>query len=206
LHFQGVNVPMFHYMPSCFTLVVNDLYFFNVSADFLLARRLGLPFPASAKMQEDGRIELRMSLGTERAMQPPIRLPFSRAGSEIYQPMFANEVFRDSPNAYDTDYVRGMSLDWPRGIGWPICFNEGNPKPLGRQATLDWLPRTTMSRADLHVMTIRQTLTMQANLWDYLYSSDDPGVRAVMRKAQKINKAWIKLPASELSGLKGDSN
>jgi hypothetical protein len=202
LHFQGVNVPMFHFMPSCFTLVVNDFYFFNLSADFLIARRIGLPFPASAIMRDDGRIELTMSPGQGRPMWPPIRLPFSRAGTEIYQPMFANEVFADSPETYDTDYVRSMSLDWKAGIGWPICFNEGTFKPFGREPTLDWLPVTTMSRADLHILMIRQTLTMQANLWDYLFSTDDPGVRAAVKKSQRINRTLSKLPTSELSGLK----
>ena len=43
LAFHATNVPMFHHMPSCFTLVINDFYFFNVSAEFLFARRLGFP-------------------------------------------------------------------------------------------------------------------------------------------------------------------
>lgn len=36
LHFQGTNTPMFHHLPCCFTLVINEFYFFNVSADFLV--------------------------------------------------------------------------------------------------------------------------------------------------------------------------
>lgn len=201
LHFQGTNVPMFHYLPSCFTLVINDFYFFNISADFLFARRFGFPYPAKS-MLRDGNLEIDMRSGRERIMLPPIRLPFSKDGTEIYQPIFSNEVFRDQPEMYDSTYVRDMSMDWNRGIGWPIQINDQRLIKVSSDPNLDWLPKTTHARADLHVMTVRQTLNMQADLWDYLYSTTDKALRHRMAAWQRINRIWSKLPSDQLSALK----
>lgn len=202
LHFQGTNVPMFHYLPSCFTLVINEFYFFNISADFLFARRLGFPYPKKSILRDDGKLELDMRSGRERPMLPPIRLPFSKDGTEIYQPIFSNEVFQDTPEMYDTAYVRAMSIDWNEGIGWPIQVIDQRWAKVPPEPTLDWFPRTVHTRADLHVMTARQTLTIQADLWDYLYSSTDKAVRKTMEAAQRINRTWSKLPSNQLCALK----
>lgn len=202
LHFQGVNVPMFHHFPSCFTLVINEFYFFNISADFLFARRIGFPYPATSMLRNDGQLGLDMRTGRERFMLPLIRLPFSKDGTEIYQPIFSNEVFRDRPEMYDTAFVRDMSMDWNNGIGWPTYINNQRLTKVSPEPTLDWFPKTAHVRADLHVMTIRQTLTMQADLWDYLYSTTDKAVRKAINAWQRINKIWSKLPSAQLSTLK----
>ena len=205
LHFQGTNVPMFHYFPSCFTLVINEFYLFNISADFLFARRLGLPYPQKLEMRDDGRLDLAMRSGRERVMLPLIRLPFSKSGTEIYQPIFSNEVFFEYPAIYDTKYVHDMSLDWNTGSGRPFQVNGDQLVRISAEPTMDWFPKTVHFRPDLHVMTIRQTLKMQADLWDYLYATaftTDKGVRKTIGECQRINRVWSKLPSDQLSTLK----
>ncbi len=103
---------------------------------------------------------------------------------------------------YDTDYVRGLSMDWNNGIGWPIQINNQRLTKVLPEPTLDWFPETTRVRADLHVTTIRQTLTMQADLWDYLYSTTDKAVRKTIDAWQRLNRTWSKLPSDQLSALK----
>lgn len=201
LHFQGINVPMFHHFPSCFTLVINEFYLFNVSADFLLARRLGFPYPEQAALQEDGKISVRIQPSRERIMLPPIRLSFSKAGTEIYQPMFSNEVLKDQPEVYGTDYVQNMSMDWNNGIGWPLQMRDQGLVKISAEPTRDWLPEQKHPRADLHLMTIRQTLTIQADLWDYLYSTTDRNLRKTMGLWQRINRKWCQLPSDQISTL-----
>ena len=188
LHFQGVNVPMFHHLPSCFTLVINQFYLFNVSADFLLARRVGFPYPEKAVLRTDGMLLTDIHPGRERLMLPPIRLPFSKDGTEIYQPIFSNEVFQVRPELYRTGYVRSMSMDWDGGIGWPIQVDGQKWTKIPPEPTTAWFPEMSHSRPRLHLMMIRQTLRMQANLWDYLYSTTDKGMRKVMGDWQRINR------------------
>ncbi len=200
LHFQGINVPMFHHFPSCFTLVINEFYLFNVSADFLLARRLGFPYPKQLALR-DGEMFVHIQPSRERIMLPPMRLPFSKAGTEIYQPMFANEVLKAQPEVYDTNYVQNMSMDWSNGIGWPLQMRDKRLVKISTDPTRDWLPEQKHQRTDLHVMTIRQTLKMQADLWDYLYSTTDRNLRKTMDFCQHTNRKWCKFPSDQISTL-----
>lgn len=188
LAFQAINVPTFHHMPSCFTLIINDFYFFNVSADFLFARRLGFPYPLNSFFQHDG-LHMNIVAGRERIMLPPVRLPFFEEGTEIYQPMFLNEVFRDDPQVYDTAYVKGMSMDWENGVGWPMLIRDHRLIKASPEPSLNWLPRSTHIRADLQTKIMRQTLKIQTDLWDYLYSTTDKNMRYVIKRCQQINKA-----------------
>lgn len=188
LAFHGANTPSFHHMPSCFTLIINDFYLFNISTEFLFARRLGFPYPSNSFYKPEG-LNAYIVAGRERIMHPPVRLPFSEGGTEIYQTMFLNEAFHDDPQVYNTPYVREMSMDWENGVGWPMLIRDHRLIKASPELSLEWFPRSAQIRANLHTQTMRQTLKIQADLWDYLYINTDKNMRDVVKKCQRINKA-----------------
>ena len=86
-----VNSPFFAFSPSCFGLVVNQFYFVNISSDFLLSRRLGLPFPAVKKMSnlDPNFMDVEMRDGMMRMLLPLIRVSYNKFCSR-----FTNQLFQ----------------------------------------------------------------------------------------------------------------
>lgn len=41
----GTDTPVFEHTPSCFSLTINNMIFFNYSKEFLLSKNLGFPYP-----------------------------------------------------------------------------------------------------------------------------------------------------------------
>ena len=90
LSFAGPTLLAFRWLPSAFSLVVNNLFLVNISSDFLLARRLGFPYP-QAPGQSLGRympdyIALRPGLG--RVLRPIFRGALQFDGIAFHQPIF----------------------------------------------------------------------------------------------------------------------
>jgi hypothetical protein len=117
LNFMGVDCLSFSLMPSAFVLAVNNYYFTNVSCQFLLAHRLGFPYPSDERLMPDGRLFSLINEGTNRVKRPVIRRPFRPGGVVIYQPMFKGGLIEPKVEVYDSEYVRENSLDVEGGIG-----------------------------------------------------------------------------------------
>lgn len=122
VQFIGVNTPAFQMNPCCFTLVINNLYLFNLSKEFLLLRRVGFPFSKDHKLdKESDRIGIEMVAGSRRIMSPLLKHELTNGGFEIYQPIF-NGLIKSFPDdelikLFDNEYVRNHCLDWNNGIG-----------------------------------------------------------------------------------------
>lgn len=54
LSFVGCDTPAFAQAPSCFSMRINGLWFLNMSYPYLLARRMGFPFPKETYTRGDG--------------------------------------------------------------------------------------------------------------------------------------------------------
>jgi hypothetical protein len=198
----GVNVPAFHYMPCCFTLVVNDLYFFNVSAEFLLARRMGFPYAESVRVRPDRLLEVVLAEGRQRTMHPILPLPFVHDGVEIYQPMFWDQLRSERRNFYEIPYVRPHALAWEYGIGRPTVVNGDVARVVLGDESVDVIPAMRHERHELHRRSMRQTLAVQASLWSYLYPGNKkfPAVRI----AENLNHRWLSMGPEEWSSLAPD--
>ncbi|SRR6266478_1606153 len=110
----AANSPAFQVMPSCFTLQVNHLLFFNVSNMMLLAARLGLPFVSSSRY--DTGIEI--AAGYRKRKFPLLRTRLEEPALDLYQPILAptEPIFPDgSPliaeSIYDSPFVRDSCRD-----------------------------------------------------------------------------------------------
>lgn len=118
----GIDTPIFHHMPSCFGLRINNTILVNASCPWMISERAGFPHPsyngeyewigkALKTPLENGRCKIRAPIFPKTSPPP--------GGISVFQPMFRNisESLRD---AYDYPHIRRHSLNFDRGIGWPI--------------------------------------------------------------------------------------
>ena len=212
INFTGVNLPLFHHAPVCFSLLINHLCFFNISTEFLFSRRLGLPYPQSMQIMEPGKSFAMMMPGRERVMFPLLRYPFSTNGVEIYQPIFSlkfmlGEGLDELAKLYDTPYVRDLSLFCDSELGAPLIQQGRSIKKYPNIPSLDWYPSQIFDLEALRDLALIQTLRVQASLVNDSPTSEDKSVRAKAEKLRKINLmmankiAKAKAVPSSLQGL-----
>lgn len=127
LSFIGPTTLAFRFLPSALGLVINRLCFVNVSCDYLLARRLGFPYPPapiiSIARQTPDYCEL--GRGLHRVLRPVYAEPLQLDGAIFYQPMFPSELTWPPRPFYEAEYVKAHSLDWEAGIGG-IYYSKGD--------------------------------------------------------------------------------
>lgn len=118
LSFGGADTPAFSYAPSAFTLIVNNFYFTNLSSAFLLARRLGFPYPRNMSLLPD-REEIFCELlpGRKRVMRPVLQHPLPRQSVTVFQPMYGSELVNERSPLYYEEYVRDHSIEPLHGVG-----------------------------------------------------------------------------------------
>lgn len=116
--FRGVNLPLFHYQPSCFGLVINNYYFLNMSTHSLFSRRIGFPYITNASYSNEeiykGMVVGEVQKGIERIMFPLLRKRVFGFPLELYQPILDKSILNTD---FMTHYVRDNSLDISNGKG-----------------------------------------------------------------------------------------
>jgi hypothetical protein len=119
LSFIGPNLLAFRFAPVALGLIINGLCFVNISCDYLLARRLGFPYPRSAIISIGSQKEdyCELGPGQDRVLRPIYTGPLQLPGAMYCQPMFSSEMTRPARALYEKDYVRAHSLDWASGVG-----------------------------------------------------------------------------------------
>lgn len=129
INFIGTDTDVFQMTPCCYTLRINNYYFFNVSKEFLLSRRIGFPYPIESEYISENSDEVLIDMkdGQERKMLPLIRKNHFMQGIEIYQPMFEASR-KDLFELHNNDYVRENCLSLEKGVGKPFLYNRNNNK------------------------------------------------------------------------------
>ena len=167
LTFVGCDSPAFAQTPSCFSLSINNLVFFNVSLPYLLARRMGFPFPIESYMMEDGRLYCRLGEGRKRIMRPVLRKPISIQGTELYQPIFVGSITCEGDEKgkrlYGAKYVRDNCISWEEGIGRIYIKRDSRISACSRCQSMEWLPERTHKAGDLFFDI--QCLTLEWQLY-----------------------------------------
>lgn len=167
LNFPGTNTPSFQYLPCCFTLIINNYAFFNMATDFLISRRIGLPYPEESWWEGWPKVAFAMVQGSGRVRLPLIRKSLNTRCAQIYQPMFSRKEIRELiPSAYDNDYVRSLALDHDKGIGKVFVTHGRRITEYPTEKSLLWLPGQVWSEADLEFLITKQTLDFQNYLMD----------------------------------------
>jgi hypothetical protein len=161
----GCDSPAFAQTPSCFSLSINNLVFFNVSHPFLLARRMGFPFPRESYMMEDGRLYCSLGEGRKRIMRPVLRKPISIEGVELYQPIFTGSISCEgderAKRLYASKYVRDNCISWQEGIGRIYIKRDSRVSAYSGCPSMEWWPERPHKPADLFFDIQRVTLEWQ---------------------------------------------
>lgn len=125
----GIQTPGFNYMPSCFSLMINNFIFFNASTDFLFSRRVGFPYPNQIYLiGQKGQIVFSdINPPKKRIMKPVIRKRLHPAILIIYQPVIRKEViaYKYNNKYYEDNYVKDKMLIKEEGKG-RILVEQGN--------------------------------------------------------------------------------
>lgn len=201
LTFVGCNTPSFYHTPSCFSLIINSFYFLNMSYEFLIARRIGLPYSIEEFVNpEDESSNMLLAKGRERVMKPLLRKVMRPDGCELYQPMFPLQVSdSETRNLYDTEYVRSCSMDWPQGVGKIYKQERGTLREYSMQPSLEWIPTTAYEIDALNKEFTVETLGWQNYITDMLPSLDllqsdrKKFLRRKFRQLRNINTKLIKM-------------
>jgi len=185
LSFFGCETPIFAHTPSCFSLRINNIYFFNVSYPGLLARRMGFPFPFETYAVDDGREFYRFTWGRNRIIKPILKKLISIEGTELYQPMFAAFIpFKgqgDIKELYDVEYVRNNCISWGRGIGRIFVKNKFGVNVYSNCPSREWLPERTYNLKELRFGISSLTFEWQLYLMDKL----GPSVKMLSREGKR---------------------
>jgi hypothetical protein len=208
LRFEGTTAPAFQYSPTCFVVIVNDLFFFNVSTDFLLSKTMGLPYPTKMSYTNTPRMEVDLVSGRERMIWPLVRMRYNRHCSEIYQPMIRRAILCKDPY-YDSSYVKSLCSDYRRGIG-RIFYSFGpSVTEFPETESRVWIPNVTWDDDELVKVSRRQMLEFQIHLNEYGPMQRKIGsvvnmdkkkkelVEAQIKTAKSINRMFLKRLMSE---------
>jgi hypothetical protein len=202
LQFDITGVPAFQYHPSCFYLVVNDYYFFNVATDFLLSKRMGLPYPSQISYTNTPAMKMKMHEGKERIAYPPVTLRYARKCAQIFQPMFKIETKSQFNEYYETDFVKSITLDHSKGAGKVFYYDGVRLSQFPVDKSDCWLPPKTWNDNELRLTVGKQTLEFQLHLLKYGptdrkidYRHISPEKRRLVREqvqlATKVNKMFL---------------
>jgi hypothetical protein len=175
LTFFGCDSPGFAQTPSCFSLSINHLVFFNVSYPYLLARRMGFPFPIESHLMEDGRLYCPLGEGRKRIMRPVLRKPISIEGVELYQPIFIGSMTCEgderAKRLYGAKYVRDNCISWEEGIGRIYMKRDSRVSAYSSGPSMEWRPEKAHKPADLFFDIQRVTLEWQLYIMNHMAPS-----------------------------------
>ena len=210
LTFLGCDLPAFVQTPSCFSLSINNLVFFNMSNPYLLARRMGFPFPLESYIMEDGRLYCRFSEGRNRIMLPVLKKPISIEGTELYQPIFIGSIAcagdEKAKKLYSAKYVRDNCISWEEGIGRIYIKRDSKISAYSRCPSMEWLPERTHEADELFFGI--QSLTLEWQL--YIIKNLTPSVKLLSEEKRKqmvklldLGKYYNREMVKHLNKIKG---
>jgi ribosomal protein L44E len=173
IQFIGVNLPFFSFVPSCFSLAINQFYFINISADFLFSRRLGLPSPKEMFLQNDGKIGITMEMGLKRVLLPLVRCSYDQNCTEIYQPIIKPEIFNSGLGLYKNHYAKKYFHGFSSPIGKVLIKHKDNIRDYSKMAGEAWIPQKVFERNKLSKIVTTQVINFQNHLLNNIGNLDE---------------------------------
>lgn len=150
----GTDSPVFHAMPSCFAMTINQFSFVSVSREFLLAERMGLPYPSSRWLVGDRRPSITLAPGAKRMKLPVFPYEFQSGGRTLYQPAIPRGSIKTEGLAYDPyepyqdAWVRMMFRDFDSGEGHVFLPSRHGLVRYSESPSTQWLPPFRLSRLE----------------------------------------------------------
>jgi len=167
LQFVGFNTPGFLFSPSCFSLCINNLVFFNISSDYLIARNIGFPFPEKQNLREDGLTEFQFKKGLEKFKMPILKEHFHKASIEIYQPIIIKNIREsiEKDPQFNSKYIKENSLDFKLGLGDIFYYDNGELLKVDNETAICLTDDSTkIDRVKFNDINVKQVFEMQLKL------------------------------------------
>jgi len=137
----GTNVPAFQFIPFCFSIIINNFGFINLSKHFLLAKNLGLPYTKEEYLgPNESNIGI-MKNGKNKITYPLLEKIYDRNCSEIYQPLILEDHYKSYRNFYSNEYARSLFVNLQKGIGEIFYKNNTNIELYPIKDTKEWIPK-----------------------------------------------------------------
>lgn len=199
INFPGIQTAMFALMPTCFTLLVNDFCFLNVSTDFLVANRIGFPHPRKITITDnDALIAEDIRIAAQPQIHKPIlKYPHDKRCTVVAQAIYSRFMSETTSDLYTNDYVTSLST----GMGKSNIVVENDSQTLVKPIFFgsDWVPNTVKHSKDFMLSLLAQTLRIQNEQASRVRVNHNASkdfrelVKAKYRMARKINQAYIDL-------------
>ena len=161
LTYRGVNSPSFYYTPSCFSLMVNQYLFTNISYPLLFSKSLGMPWSVKSALNVEGMLLHSISPGTEVIATPILAERSLLPCTILYQPMWAGFVGSSVEQLYNTHYCREGALDPSSGVGAIFLENGDGIAALSSEPTIDWVPPVGPNTDASRYLQSKTTLKLQ---------------------------------------------
>lgn len=199
LTMRGVQTYAFMFMPSAFSLTVNDYVFTSLSTNLLVSKELGFPFADNSYYQADGKtIKCEMQRGL-REVKPPL-LPFDAATNGV---VIAQAIIGQYVNAMpeDKQYLEEHSIKPMRSN----IFIETSSviKELGLDETTTITPPSSLSFKDWTGKSVDDIYKYQLWLLHKFLPSPDmlpPEYKAFAEKKLRFVKHLTELERGFLNG------
>jgi len=197
INFVGHDTILFQHIPSCFLLIINNLFFFNMSRDFLFARRIGFPYPTQLRSKGwGGPVEYFLTEGIHRIMKPILKTPIISPCLEFYQPNAYARFVNANPELYSRPYVVERCLDWRGAESNVLVGKILTSRPDGKMIFLngEYTPEqqvlTNVDDYSLKITLAEQTLRHQLAMFREIlqYEYEDVSVRHKMIKLYEYGK------------------
>ena len=98
INITGTEFPIFHLIPSCFSLTINHLCFFSYSKEFILSENLGFPFPSKYNLLDDGRMAVEeFKIGHSKVSDRILEGTILKPSIRFYQSILTGEHWLQKP-------------------------------------------------------------------------------------------------------------
>ena len=174
----GTESPVFEHSPVCFGLLANNVGLVNVSSAFLLAKRLGVPYPVEKRLDERGDIVFTLSAGTGKLRRPVIAYYSSQPCTCVMQ-LVTSQKFTNDESIRDlyadahtrrlldvgTSHRGKIIVDLPSGL---LVCEESTAVP--------WCPETTEDPSLMWCLVSRTVYDWQLKLLEEVRATRPAGV------------------------------
>lgn len=185
--------------PSAFNLTINDMCFTSISSVFLVARRLGFPYPTHSFLKPDrDDIGFNVVQGRERVINPIIRRNIKEFGHIFYQPIFSSDLADGQIEEYDSPYVVNHSIDFQNGKGNIFEQREGTHFEYGNGNKIKIKPSRIYNEEEFAVRSLINIYEWQNWITDFhkpdtgsLTSDQRRFIKRRFNLGKKYNKGLI---------------
>ncbi len=186
----GTNVPAFHFHPFCFSMIINNYGFINMSRHFLISKNLGLPYAKEEYLGPQESNLLIIEQAKDEFTYPIIEKVFNKDCTEIYQPIFLESHYNTYSSYYNTAHKKSLFCKLSKGIGEIFYNHNTNINVFSGKNTIKWIPRKAHN---LDTVDFIKLIGIQTYYFQNFYMNKtkfiEPSVKAEFERNKKLSVA-----------------